>query len=134
MEHTPEPWIAFSTDKKPDTIRSEKNGKVVCQLHDGGFNYDLQEANARRIVAAVNYCAGVPTHELESQGADAGFWGRACSRIERKNKRLEDENARLRAAVTEMERMLPVLEYFVGDGRLWDDATIGTGIANINAY
>ncbi len=37
----------------------------------GPFGYDVNKANARRIVACVNACEGIPTELLE-QGA--GFW------------------------------------------------------------
>ena len=56
-------------------------------------------AVARRMVAAWNACAGVPTSELEANGATAGFWGRACARLKGKNDKLKAENAALRAAL-----------------------------------
>ena len=72
--HTPEPWIAgFSTragtviDPSDPTDNLGKNIGIV-----------LNKTDARRIVAAVNACAGIETEELESAGA--GFWGRFASR------------------------------------------------------
>lgn len=70
----------------------------------------VDDGVSERIVACVNHCQGIPTADLESKGATAGFWGRACSRLKGKNDRLHAENAALRAAVQEMARMLPVLE------------------------
>lgn len=48
--------------------------------------------------------------------------------------KLREENAALRAAVKEMQRYLPVLEFVENDGIEWDFATAGTGIATLNAY
>lgn len=90
---------------------------------------------AKRVVAAWNYCHGVPTAELESKGADAGFWGRACSVLETKNEKLEAQNAALLAAVKEMERMLLPLERLEeGLPQTWEAVNIGTGIATLNGY
>lgn len=100
-----------------------------------GFDTEEKEIEAtRRIVAAWNYCHGVPTAELESNGADAGFWGRACSRLETKNEKLEAQNAALLAAVKEMERMLPVLNRVECRPNTWDSVTSNTGIETINGY
>jgi len=66
QKHTPEPWLA--------------TGRVVYKLNEKGVNHfsafvqDYQaceselEANARRIVACVNACAGMPTWKLERDG------------------------------------------------------------------
>jgi len=53
-QHTPEPW-AFGEDN---------DGWYVENGRDQ-FVYGLTEANAHRIVACVNACAGIETHELE---------------------------------------------------------------------
>lgn len=64
MNHTPEPWVVgtnFGCIHKglPDGRRI--NGAlVICQ-----GNNDQANANARRIVACVNACAGIPTETLE---------------------------------------------------------------------
>lgn len=118
-------------------IEPEVNsGHIIAKIVSGN-----DPENARRIVAAWNYCAGVPTSELEANGATAGFWGRACARLKGKNDKLKAENAALRAAVAEMQRMLPVIEYFENgdplenDGDMtWADAVLGTGITTANAY
>jgi len=65
MRHTPEPW--------------ESAGRVIRSFHDEGvitaripdeklapIGASLWEANARRIVACVNKCAGLSTEALES--------------------------------------------------------------------
>ena len=57
-EHTPEPWIYAMPDSDHEGIICGRHGGQVI---DGEFN----EANARRIVACVNSCAGIPTEVLE---------------------------------------------------------------------
>lgn len=47
---------------------------------------------------------------------------------------LREENATLRAAVAEMQRMLPVLEFLSGHEKGWAMALEGNGVLNIDAY
>lgn len=54
-KHSPEPWTY--------TIPWGSLGRVECKK---GKPIPLDIANARRIVAAVNACAGIPTEELEN--------------------------------------------------------------------
>lgn len=68
---------------------SDSKGALICATKD--------RDEARHIAACVNYCEGIPTEELESKGKDAGFWGRACSRLEGERDELKAQNAALRA-------------------------------------
>lgn len=100
-----------------------------CGGHDSHFEI------SSRLISAWNYCEGVPTSELESGGSSAGFWGRAASRLKSKNDKLKADNDALRAAVKEMERILPVLEQLENEFcSTWQCVTAGTGIATTNAY
>ena len=70
-QHTPEPW-AIDPDDRPNMqwnnhIVSEANQDLaICFMaHDGTEDNEHGEANARRIVAAVNACAGFSIEELE---------------------------------------------------------------------
>jgi hypothetical protein len=123
-------------------------GKLIIEVKHGDNIYVAKESLpdfsigifndeyiATRAVAAWNYCEGIPTNELESRGADAGFWGRACSRLQGERDTLREENAALRAAVAEMQRMLPVLNGIDADVDLlgWAKVT-KIGIATLNAY
>lgn len=63
MQHTPEPWIVSGSIR----IESEhEHGSV----NDGWIIGDMcgsdAKANARRIVACVNSCAGIGNEDLES--------------------------------------------------------------------
>lgn len=73
MTHTKEPWFEVETECDVIEITNdERNGLVVpIAKVSTGFNGQVgieQEANARRIVACVNACEGIPTGVLEKQG------------------------------------------------------------------
>ena len=110
-----------------------KEGAYISKEGQTDFSIGVlsSEYIAKRVVAAWNYCHGVPTAELESKGAEAGFWGRACSRLETKNEKLTAQNAALLAAVEEMRRMLPVVEY-LQISRLWETANQGENASLVN--
>lgn len=63
QQHTTEPWIAGDDEDSDYYLVGPHDGdgivyQPVVKLHS--------EANARRIVACVNACAGIPTENLES--------------------------------------------------------------------
>lgn len=62
-EHTPEPWHA--DDYTVFANWTGRGGDVVADCGDSEHEADEQDANARRIVATVNACAGIPTASLE---------------------------------------------------------------------
>lgn len=62
-DHTPEPWrIGTPPPNGEQTIGNEKGLMVAVATTGHGVS---AEANARRIVACVNACAGIPTDDLE---------------------------------------------------------------------
>jgi hypothetical protein len=72
--HTPEPWhyeTAYSITSifAPDPTGQNPYGTYVAEIDGQDVGRDTtraqHEANARRIVAAVNACAGIPTQALE---------------------------------------------------------------------
>ena len=72
-EHTKEPWITVETELDVIEItNADRNGLVVpIAKVSTGYVKQVgieQEANARRIVACVNACEGIPTGILEKQG------------------------------------------------------------------
>ena len=72
-EHTKEPWITVETELDVIEItNADRNGLVVpIAKVSTGYVKQVgieQEANARRIVACVNACEGIPTGVLEKQG------------------------------------------------------------------
>lgn len=80
MEHTKEPWNACCTEneKTGSHYVFDESGEIaICQMLSNpkeSEKYDdmcpvvsvaTKNANARRIVACVNCCEGIPTDELE---------------------------------------------------------------------
>lgn len=66
MKHTKEPWIIDSDRRRgANLIRGDKAKMVAWTIYfDNGSKTEL--ANAKRIVACVNACAGIRTEALES--------------------------------------------------------------------
>lgn len=70
-QHTQEPWAVshevFDNDGVPETVITGLDGRaaIAVTIDFGPNNPGMREANARRIVACVNACAGIATHELE---------------------------------------------------------------------
>lgn len=80
--HTAEPWSLINgTDRDGENYISisSKYGSATILYAD-----NLSTANARRIVACVNYCAGLPTYEMEGMPDDEGdiVWPSAKEEIE----------------------------------------------------
>jgi len=80
-KHTPEPWEhreagrgddgaeRWDVVQSPDAPDAEKPQRVIAICWDTGDHETLRRdarSNARRIVAAVNACEGIPTEALES--------------------------------------------------------------------
>lgn len=71
-EHTKEPWGYEPTGNQDDEYWITWTGHptsigVTCNAVTGPGSKDA-EANARRIVACVNACCGIPTAALETIG------------------------------------------------------------------
>ena len=69
-KHTPEPWVIWNGG---DGImmygaREPKRGGVALMCCNELVSGRTAIANARRIVACVNACRGLPTDELEQKG------------------------------------------------------------------
>jgi hypothetical protein len=88
--HLPGIWTVdeetFDNDGCPETvIRSLNGAAVIAVAIDFGENNPLmREANARRIVACVNACDGLPQDALDGGWTAAGMSAYA-SRLERHN-------------------------------------------------
>jgi hypothetical protein len=66
MKHTKEPWIIDSDRRRgANLIRGDKAKMVAWTIYfDNGSKTEL--ANAKRIVACVNACAGITNEALEA--------------------------------------------------------------------
>lgn len=65
MKHTPEPWQAKHLNKRKFVIQSlpHECGIATTMAPINSTGTDEQE-NAERIVACINFCAGVSNEEL----------------------------------------------------------------------
>lgn len=76
-KHTPEPWHV-GVDKGyggcPDITVCSSSGPVISSSADicGSSYVEITEEDARRIIACVNACKGIPTEWLESETLDKG--------------------------------------------------------------
>lgn len=78
-EHTKEPWEVWTSNSHIRISADGKDGSVVCATRaaDGMPVLAIKEADARRIVACVNTCAGLGTAMLETRSLGdvyADFW------------------------------------------------------------
>jgi len=73
IKHTKEPWHLFShRGSKTVAILDVKKRHQPEVVKWGGFDeepFSLQEANAKRIVAAVNFCEGFSNKRLAKMGS-----------------------------------------------------------------
>lgn len=73
-KHTPEPWHHHAPSGSQHCMggyinaSEERGGAAIVHVCGSEFSEDEYRANARRIVACVNACQGLPTDELEQKG------------------------------------------------------------------
>ena len=80
--HTPEPWHVEGA--MPLQLRSAAGEVVAKPMANTDMPVEQYRANARRIAACVNACAGIPTEDLEDArfgacDADRGYYRLAPS-------------------------------------------------------
>ena len=86
-EHTPEPWHIDKYGSLYTPSGQLLLGGVMTPM-TAGANRDTANANARRIVAAVNACAGLPTESLEKvphRNGGPGFLNIAAEALQEKS-------------------------------------------------
>lgn len=68
-EHAKDPWSVGTAiiDGDPVTAIFDRNGDEICNMGNSLLDED---ANACRIVACVNACAGIPSEKLERGGLE----------------------------------------------------------------
>lgn len=79
-KHTPEPWHTEGESPYHIAIVYHQPGKkfkVVARTPDGTTKEN--KANARRIVACVNACAGIDTETMERFASQPGLLGAAIA-------------------------------------------------------
>ena len=98
MQHTKEPWNGKNI---PLTASALERAGFYIVFTNNPATKDEAEANARRIVACVNACEGIPTGVLEKQGMVP---------IEQVTHDIERQRDKLLAALTEIAE-LDILKY-----------------------
>jgi hypothetical protein len=98
MSHTPEPWIYDLPDAGHEGIICGKHGGEVV---DGEFS----EANARRIVACVNYCTNARIEELEG-GSLEGLKNSLNASIDYANGQIATLRAALQTQAEEAAKLM----------------------------
>lgn len=75
QSHTQEPWLVGNfSQNKPIAIYDENRDVISSLVRDGlVLKNEKQLANAKRIVACVNACVGIPNDELIEIAAEGGM-------------------------------------------------------------
>jgi hypothetical protein len=103
MTHTKEPWqVNFSDSTQICDCDGESRGCApIAVMADGD---DDAEANARRIVACVNACAGLGTEALDSRfGIAREMWEVADDRLARIHMVVRQRDKLLEASKTALD-------------------------------
>lgn len=108
-EHTKEPWaftqkLSASENHRGYVLWDDHYRSIIGDVSPRDEDGKQGEANARRIVAAVNACAGIPTEVLETWAADSGV----ARRVGLANIALTAELTALRAQRDELAEALEV--------------------------
>jgi hypothetical protein len=107
--HTPEPW----THEGPFVDAGSEDAPVACCVSPL-FVHDIAAANAARISACVNACAGMANEQLENFSACGGFaqvvraWDTADSTLTDQVKTLTAEKCDLKADINVSMRSLAI--------------------------
>lgn len=99
-EHAKEPWTAVDNSWEITTIH-DADSNIVCEVpidsevtEETQSKFEsLKEANARRIVAAVNACAGIPTYQLTAEDGNPTKLGEMIDHLRIKRDELLDDIA-----------------------------------------
>lgn len=78
QKHSPEPWLIGAYNGRYEIVGEPESGEMIVRTIErrkdvGGLEVEL--ANARRIVACVNACAGITSEELEWIARSGGMLG-----------------------------------------------------------
>jgi hypothetical protein len=108
-KHTPTPWhVATSgeiTDWPEKRVEAAEETVALVYYHQIPNGEAIQQANARRIVAAVNFCEGIETDRLEFSTMGASGLEKAVSVLADRRDDLEAENERLKERLANLENL-----------------------------
>jgi len=130
-EHTKEPWIAIEQDRGFHELIITTQARIdssigeICgmNIHYRNPMGEEQRANARRIVAAVNACAGISTEQLENPPNSTQLFAGIAGRLTSNNMKLRDD---LSDVTAQRDQLLAALEAIID---LHDSARRGSDVA-----
>ena len=123
-KHTPEPWQVFEDD--PRAIVTKENPMLsLLSVGEDGLAIMYEEADARRIVACVNACAGIDTELLEIIEDNDKTLAGVIANVEKQRDELMAENKQLRKDA-ERYRVLRYSEYQLDE----DDPSVSDSFFN----
>lgn len=112
--HTPEPWKANGPSI------SGEHGFAVAMADDYAKTREAQIANAARIVACVNYCAGMTNEQLTEDSAEI-----VREELTRVQAELDDMRTEWAKAADQRDQLLEALSRlaFTSDAREFERST-----------
>lgn len=156
MAHTQEPWKFLEQgDADEYCIVTEDGLKWVIAFRiNGEMMPDMQRANARRIVACVNACAGISNETLESGVLPKNFSARVViPKLEQERNAAWEELRKIREVikanpeestfdevvkvVSQRDKLTEALSDFVSDHENISDGTLNFGravLATVTPY
>lgn len=88
MSYTKEPWVvAKGRTHNNNLVIEDSCGECIALVMEGGIN---DEEDARRIVACVNACAGLPTDLIEKHGVTRSGIAKGVEELEKQRDALLD--------------------------------------------
>lgn len=92
-KHTPEPWRAFNNGEGVVGVGTDHSDVCWTRIEEGGWlnsdrTIDTDYENARRIVACVNACAGIPTYQLTAENDNPTNLGEVIDAIRKQRDEL----------------------------------------------
>jgi hypothetical protein len=104
MEHTKEPWEVKTVPNTDQTYFIQSKIGTIASVKNG-YGWQQVEANALRIVACVNACAGYTNEDLDNMAKTGGlrmYSYQTVKAIADDSDRLAAENKRLRDALCQI--------------------------------
>jgi hypothetical protein len=120
-EHTKEPWVVRELELYEGGSGIEIVGADGYDVANNQTYYPkaITEANARRIVAAVNACAGISTEQLENPPNSTQLFASIAGRLTSNNMKLRDD---LSDVTAQRNQLLAALEAVRNAGEWYTSA------------
>ena len=115
-KYTPEPWRAFNNGEGVVGVGTDHSDVCWTRIEEGGWlnsdrTIDTDYENARRIVACVNACEGIPTYQLTGEDGNPVILGDMIDLL--RNQR---------------DTLLPICEELRESAEYWSEYDVPLGI------